>query len=79
MSDSKRTGGAFWNGFRVGYNKAKSELGVHKKGEWIPFYDSENKPYGHKCSCCGYHVVMVDIKDNFCSHCGADMRGEKCE
>lgn len=46
-------------------------------GKWVPFYDSKNKPYGHKCSRCGYHVIMVDIKNNFCSNCGADMRCEE--
>ena len=58
-------------------SKEEYEITDRPTGKWVPFYDSKNKPYGHKCSRCGYHVIMVDIKNNFCSNCGADMRCEE--
>ena len=51
-----------------------------KKGKWIP--QDHNKTNGiastlvyyyPKCSVCGH----CDDYTNFCSNCGADMRGEK--
>ena len=35
-------------------------------GEWIP-----NSPFTGNCSECG---ASGNLKDNFCSNCGADMR-----
>ena len=42
-----------------------------KKGKWI-YYD----PNGFKCSECGGYLEIGggDVKMNFCSNCGADMR-----
>lgn len=31
---------------------------------------------GHKCSVC---ENVIDYEDNFCRHCGADLRDEQCE
>lgn len=40
-----------------------------EKGEWIPWQYHN----GYRCNKCG---EPADNKDNFCSYCGADMRGE---
>lgn len=46
-----------------------------KKGEWIDDYDPVNfGEFRYKCSECGARTV--EWADNFCYHCGADMRGE---
>lgn len=43
-------------------------------GRWIA---ADYKPYIYcKCSVCGRRV-NVSEKDNYCSHCGAKMDGEK--
>ena len=43
-----------------------------KKGEWIVQDNPKMQWYGHwKCDQCG--TASYD-KDNFCSHCGADLR-----
>ena len=51
---------------------------VENKGEWIT--DKERLGYWiSTCSVCG-HIIHGDklliYKPNFCSNCGADMRGE---
>lgn len=50
-----------------------------KQGKWIDYEDVENSIYGHvscRCSICG-HVSQYE--ENYCMHCGADMRGEEGE
>lgn len=42
-----------------------------KKGKWI---DRGYMKVGFHCSVCGGYAISG--KDNFCPHCGADMRGE---
>lgn len=51
-----------------------------KKAEWIPVED--DIPYGVlvECSECGQRIIINDaLEHNFCSNCGADMRGEADE
>ena len=43
-----------------------------KKGKWV---DRGYMKVGFHCSVCGGYAISG--KDNFCSHCGADMRGER--
>ena len=46
-----------------------------KKGEWIKQSDPNSKLFDwYLCSECGSVIGMDDA--NFCSNCGADMRGE---
>ena len=50
-----------------------------KKGEWIPV-DEDDIPYGLlvECSKCGHRIVINDaLEHNYCSECGADMRGKQ--
>lgn len=57
------------------------------KGEWEESHiyscgkilKGRNDVIEHKCSVCKRWSIKWDgtIPDNFCSHCGADMRGEK--
>lgn len=50
-----------------------------KHGEWIDYEDAENSIYGHvtcRCSVCGH---VSQYKENYCMHCGADMRGDTDE
>lgn len=42
------------------------------RGRWIP--QGWNDTYC-KCSCCDAVYVTAEIPYNFCSNCGADMRG----
>ena len=44
------------------------------RGHWIVKEDAWITSY--KCSCCGTTWSMDLCDDRFCSHCGADMRGE---
>ena len=62
--------------------KSPSAHPERKKGKWIP--QDHNKTNGiastlvyyyPKCSVCGH----CDNYTNFCSNCGADMRGEQDE
>ena len=47
-------------------------------GWWIDDYDPVNfGEFRYKCSECGARTV--EWADNFCYHCGADMRGEQNE
>ena len=48
---------------------------LRQKGKWIEQTDINSKLYGwYKCSECG---AVIGTKTNFCSECGADMRGEE--
>ena len=42
-----------------------------KRGEWV-VNPNDGRPSGWKCNQCGFNG---DSWDNFCRHCGADMRG----
>ena len=44
-----------------------------KRGEWV-VNPNDGRPSGWKCNQCGFNG---DSWDNFCRHCGADMRGKK--
>lgn len=47
-------------------------------GEWIPV-EEDDIPYGLlvECSECGNRIIINDaLVHNYCSECGADMRGE---
>ena len=49
-----------------------------KQGKWIDDYDPVNfGEFRYKCSECGARTV--EWADNFCYHCGAEMRGEQDE
>lgn len=60
--------------------------GERKKGEWEDSHiyscgkilKGRNDVIEHKCSVCKRWSIKWDgtIPDNYCSHCGADMRGE---
>ena len=48
------------------------------KGHWVAIDDEPSEDF--ECDRCGniiYGVLSEDDLDNFCSKCGADMRGEK--
>lgn len=50
----------------------------HKKGKWKLNWKNGSA----KCSECGYvqsNAFDLDNWDNFCHHCGADMRGDTNE
>lgn len=54
-------------------NKARYYREPRKKGKWILVTDNRGQHF--ECDKCGewrYHQGQ-----NFCSHCGADMRGEQ--
>lgn len=49
-----------------------------KRGKWIYKTDLITAPNGYwECSECKEGRLLYE--DNFCPHCGADMRGEKDE
>ena len=51
-----------------------------KKGEWIVEKDCEGKTRTCICGLCGYKTDKYTWKNpNYCSNCGADMRGDKNE
>ena len=58
---------------------------LQKKGKWefvncVPYHDSEgnfiDEEIEEQCSLCGRHVTRyaLQLQDNFCPNCGADMR-----
>ena len=54
-----------------------------RHGEWIVAeteyaWNCAEYPISYKCSKCEY-VVKAGLEDNYCPHCGADMRGEAIE
>jgi ribosomal protein L37E len=57
-----------------------SDFGTEKKGEWLLGFDSQYLEKYYYCSNCGRRKYEEHKPlDNFCSNCGADMRGEKDE
>lgn len=60
------------DGWKQGYQAAIDELrainAIRPKGKWV------SNAIGCNCSECGRTYI---ISDNFCSNCGADMRGGK--
>ena len=58
-------------GYQDGVRKVLSEK---PKGEWIKIDPYPLQMHEFKCSECGYETD--DCTDNFCSYCGARMRGE---
>ena len=53
------------------------DVAERKQGEWIDYEDAKNSVYGHVtclCSVCGH---VSQYKENYCMHCGADMRGSE--
>ena len=52
------------------YHKGKED--AVKRGRWINKLESYKCSFSDVCSECGKRRV----RDNFCSSCGADMRGE---
>ena len=49
-----------------------------KRGRWIYKTDLITAPYGYwECSKCKEGRLLYE--ENFCPHCGADMRGEQDE
>ena len=60
---------------RCKYFKDKADVVEVKRGEWKLHPDGSGT-----CSCCNRTQKAVwdyDNKQNFCGHCGADMRGKK--
>ena len=53
------------------------ELKYHGMGEWVPLPVFVNIGQIYKCSLCGRYVCGELERTNFCSACGADMRGEE--
>ena len=45
-----------------------------KTGKWLDIYKSH---IAYECSCCGFQHPINPKTDNFCSYCGAYMRGEE--
>lgn len=55
------------------------EMPMRKRGKWIMHIDDLfPEESTMECDQCHEHQP-VDIDDNFCPHCGADMRGEQNE
>ena len=51
-----------------------------KNGEWIVEKDCEGKTRTCICGLCGYKTDKYTWKNpNYCSNCGADMRGDSDE
>ncbi len=51
------------------------------KGKWV-WELADNGWANSVCSVCGYtinHDIHCHVEDNYCSNCGADMRGEENE
>lgn len=42
-----------------------------QKGEWIPLFMADNRPYCCDCSVCGSTTGSMT---NYCANCGAKMR-----
>ena len=60
-----------------GFKNAPTIEPERKAGEWIPVEDRET-PYGllMECSKCKNRIIINDaLEHNYCSECGADMRG----
>lgn len=53
-----------------------------KTGKWIPLTSASDEKHhewcGYQCSICGERTPRLALY-NFCSNCGADMRGEQNE
>lgn len=60
---------------KEGYNNAR-RLYERPQGEWI---DPQNVGANNWCSVCGKFILHYDGICNYCSNCGADMRGKKNE
>ena len=55
--------------------KRQMEKLKRKKGEWIK--DEGSVPLCFECSVCGWIISAgFEEENNYCPHCGADMRGE---
>lgn len=64
--------------YEHGWTDAESkyrEILERKRGEWIDQV-VEDELLAQKCSVCGY-LEYVYGRPNYCSNCGAEMRGEK--
>lgn len=60
-------------GYQDGVKKVLSE---RPTGEWIDEgqYAEGHSEHYYRCSECGGHIIELRV-DDFCKHCGADMRG----
>lgn len=62
----------FVNGYAQGYEDAKAKF-ERPQGEWI-FRQGVTAGGYYKCNKCG---EVERAEKNYCSNCGADMRGEE--
>ena len=61
--------------YAMGYQDGvRKVLSKRPQGEWIKIDPYPLQMHEFKCSECGYETD--DCTDNFCSYCGARMRGE---
>ena len=62
-------------------NEPTADVVEVKHGKWI--YNTDDFTPKMRCSACGYNKPMVagegieQEPNNFCPHCGADMRGDE--
>lgn len=59
--------------WKIAYERGKEE--GRKKGKWIDEgqYAESHSEHEFRCSECGGHIIEIR-PDDFCKHCGADMR-----
>ena len=64
-----------WNHcLRAIYQQPTADVKPVVRGVKIPRYGVEDWALWCQCSVCGYDALFPE--DNFCSHCGADLREE---
>lgn len=68
-------------GYDDGYRRAQS-IFERPQGEWIDEgqYAEGHSEHAYSCKNCGYHIIELPntiFENQFCKHCGADMRGKE--
>ena len=49
---------------------------LRANGKWLPNGKTALGHPRYKCSCCGYNIGVPMVAPNYCSKCGAKMKGE---
>lgn len=69
------------NAYRIMSDAYENEVGKNRlRGEWIDEgqYAEGHSEHFYRCSECGGHIIELRT-DDFCKHCGADMRVKRRE
>ena len=70
----------YMRGYEVGKAEGILKASTRPKGEWIYDYPLPEDDCGaYMCSVCQIGDFDIRGNENFCPHCGADMRGGKEE